>query len=109
MILHPLKAALELTVSFLQRRLGIKRKIARDVYQHEKEIAQFAFQSSAQVFVDLRAASSGNTSSRRLRPGRREFFELLLQFFGFLAEFFEESLNIRPIETHAGRARAELV
>src|ERR1700678_1113048 len=109
LLLHPLKPALELTIGFLQSGLRIKGKITRNVYQHKEKIANFAFLSLAQVPADLRAACASDTSPVRPGPRRRKFFELLQQLFGFLAKFFEQPLNIRPVESYPSRARTEFV
>ena len=54
LIFHPLKAALEFAIGLFQRRFRIKGKIARDVDQHEKQIANLFLQTVAQLFGNLR-------------------------------------------------------
>ena len=54
LLFHPLKAALEFAVCFPQRRLGVKRQIARNIHQHKKQVANFVFQpfcSSGEIGV----------------------------------------------------------
>ena len=53
---HPLKAALELAIGFAQSGFGIDREVARDVDQHEKQIADFFFKSRLQIFRDGRSS-----------------------------------------------------
>ena len=68
-LFHPLKAPFELSICLAQRRLRIKREIARDVDQHKKKIANLVLQSLVHFGRYLRLARPGNA----LPGGRMPF------------------------------------
>ena len=69
-----------------------------------------AWEALAHVFADLRAVYLRiSPPAVRFRSGSREVLKQFLQFLGFLAQLFKQTLNVRPIKADASGARTQFV
>ena len=107
--LHPLKAALELSVRFAQSRFGIDREIARDIDQHKKQVADFIFKPRLQLLQERRFARSRRRRGPADEARAPEILSAPREVRSVSSlEFVEQAFDVRPVEADLRGARAQL-